>query len=129
MTLKPSVGRREPCPNLLVRGDCLLGMDRAVLVRTYRKERRFVEQPGMSEWKQGGLKIHQPAEIAERAGGITIKTLSALIRSRGLETTTLGYAPPSRKGGPPRRIWGMTDSQLESLLAIRRNSGNGSVRT
>ena len=83
----------------------------------------------MSEWKQGGLKIHQPAEIAEARGGITIKTLSALIRSRGLETTTLGYAPPSRKGGPPRRIWGMTDSQLESLLAIRRNSGNGSVRT
>ena len=58
--------------------------------------------------------------IAERLGRITIKTLSALIRSRGLETTTLGYAPPSPKGGPPRRLWGMTDAQLEILLALRK---------
>jgi hypothetical protein len=82
----------------------------------------------MSESNHDGSKIHKPAEIAERAGSITIKTLSALIRNRGLETTTLGYAPPSRKGGPPRRIWGMTDAQLESLLAVRRTRGNGSVR-
>ena len=33
-------------------------------------------------------------------GGISVKTLNDLIRDRGLETTTLGYAPPSRKGGP-----------------------------
>ncbi len=66
------------------------------------------------------IKIHTPDEIAERAGRITIKTLSALIRSRGLETTTLGHAPPSRKGGPPRRLWGMTDAQLERLLAVRK---------
>ena len=75
----------------------------------------------MSDSSHDGLKIHQPAEIAQQAGGITIKTLSALIRSRGLETTTLGYSPPSRKGGPPRRIWGMTDAQLELLLALRRH--------
>jgi len=74
----------------------------------------------MSGSNSDGLKIHYPAEIAERLGGITIKTLSALIRSRQLETTTLGYSPPSRKGGPPRRVWGMTDAQLETLLVLRR---------
>jgi hypothetical protein len=66
------------------------------------------------------IKIHTPNEIAAKAGSITIKTLSALIRSRGLETTTLGHAPPSRKGGPPRRLWGMTDAQLDCLLALRK---------
>jgi hypothetical protein len=75
---------------------------------------------GASEANDGERKIHTPEEIAERAGRITIKTLSALIRSRGLETTTLGHAPPSRKGGPPRRLWGMTDAQLERLLAKRK---------
>ena len=64
--------------------------------------------------------IHTPEDIANRLGNITLKTLSALIRSRGMETTTLGYAPPSRKGGPPRRLWGMTDAQLEALLAVRK---------
>jgi hypothetical protein len=75
---------------------------------------------GVSEANVGESKIHSPEEIAERVGRITIKTLSALIRSRGLETTTLGHAPPSRKGGPPRRLWGMTDAQLERLLAARK---------
>jgi hypothetical protein len=83
----------------------------------------------MSESNHDGLKIHQPAEIAEQAGGITIKTLTALIRSRGLETTTLGYSPPSRKGGPPRRLWGMTDAQLDSLLALRRNGEKKAARS
>jgi hypothetical protein len=74
----------------------------------------------VSDAKEAEVRIHTPDEIAERAGKITIKTLSALIRSRGLETTTLGHAPPSRKGGPPRRLWGMTDAQLECLLAVRK---------
>ena len=82
----------------------------------------------MSESHTEGVKIHQPAEIAEQLGGITIKTLSALIRSRGLETTTLGYSPPSRKGGPPRRVWGMNDAQLESLLVLRRGREKGAGR-
>jgi hypothetical protein len=67
-----------------------------------------------------GPTIHTPSEIAERAGHITVKTLSALIRARGLETTTLGYAEPSRRGGPRRRVWGMTNAQLEALLAVRK---------
>jgi hypothetical protein len=83
----------------------------------------------MSESNHDGLKIHQPAEIAAQAGGITIKTLTALIRSRGLETTTLGYSPPSRKGGPPRRLWGMTDAQIDSLLALRRNGEKKAARS
>ena len=74
----------------------------------------------MSDASHEGVTIHTPEEIARRAGSITIKTLSALIRSRGLETTTLGHAPPSRRGGPPRRLWGMTDAQLETLLAVRK---------
>jgi hypothetical protein len=65
-------------------------------------------------------RLHTPEEIAAMLGGISIKTLNDLIRDRGLETTMLGYAPPSRKGGPRRRIWGMTDAQLEALMAVRR---------
>jgi hypothetical protein len=67
--------------------------------------------------------LHTPEAIAMMLGGISIKTLNDLIRDRGLETTTLGYAPPSRKGGPRRRIWGMTDGQLEALLAVREDRG------
>ena len=66
-----------------------------------------------------GLTIHDPEAIAARLGGINIKTLMALIRTHGLETTTLGYTEPARKGGRPRRLWGMTDAQLEALLAVR----------
>jgi hypothetical protein len=68
--------------------------------------------------------LHAPEEIAARLGGISLKTLNDLIRDRGLETTTLGYAPPSRKGGPRRRIWAMTDAQLEALMATRRRRGS-----
>ena len=64
--------------------------------------------------------IYSPEEIASRAGGINLKSLAELIRQKGLETTTLGYAPPSRKGGPSRRLWGMTTAQLDALLALRR---------
>jgi hypothetical protein len=68
-------------------------------------------------------KLHTPEEIADRLGGISLKTLNALIRGRGLETTTLGYAEPSRKGGPRRRLWVMNDAQLEALLAVRSRGG------
>ena len=68
-------------------------------------------------------RLHTPGEITVMLGGISIKTLNDLIRDRGLQTTTLGYAPPSRKGGPRRRIWAMTDAQLEALLAVRRRRG------
>jgi hypothetical protein len=74
----------------------------------------------MSEAGGQEARLHTPDEIAAMLGEISIKTLNDLIRDRGLETTTLGYAPPSRKGGPRRRIWGMTDAQLEALMAVRR---------
>ena len=79
----------------------------------------------MSETCGAGLKFHTPEEIAVMLGGISVKTLNDLVRDRGLETTTLGYAPPSRKGGPRRRIWGMTDAQLAALMAARRRRGRG----
>ena len=41
------------------------------------------------------LKVHNPEEIARKLGGINLKTLSALIRNHGLETTTLGYTEPA----------------------------------
>ena len=70
-------------------------------------------------------KVYTPEEIAERLGGIAIKSLGEVIRNLGLETTTLGYAEPSRKGGPRRRLWGMTDIQLDALIALRgRRSRN-----
>jgi hypothetical protein len=75
--------------------------------------------PKVKESNGEESKLYTPEEIADRLGGITLKTLSALIRSRSLATTTLGYAEPSRKGGPRRRIWGMNDSQLEALLIVR----------
>jgi hypothetical protein len=64
--------------------------------------------------------LHSPEEIAEQLGGISVKSLSELIRKTGLETTTLGQTKPSRKGGRRRRIWGMTSAQLEALLDFRR---------
>lgn len=70
-----------------------------------------------------GDRLHAPDQIAAMLGGISLKTLNDLIRDRGLETTTLGYAPASRKGGPRRRIWAMTDEQLKALLALRRRRG------
>jgi hypothetical protein len=72
-----------------------------------------------------GTGLHTPDQIAAMLGGISVKTLNDLIRDRGLETTTLGYAPPSRKGGPRRRIWAMTDAQLEALMAVRRRGPKG----
>jgi hypothetical protein len=79
----------------------------------------------MSEAGGQEARLHTPEEIAAMLGGITVKTLNDLVRDRGLATTTLGYAPPSRKGGPRRRLWGMTDDQLEVLLESRRRSGRG----
>ena len=67
-------------------------------------------------------KIHSPQDIAERVGGISVKSLAELIRNAGLETTTLGYAEPSRRGGPARRLWGMTDDQLDRLLEFRKQT-------
>jgi hypothetical protein len=81
------------------------------------------ESDGMSRAGGQEARLHTPGEITAMLGGISIKTLTDLIRDRGLQTTTLGYAPPSRKGGPRRRIWAMTDAQLESLLAARQRRG------
>ncbi len=77
------------------------------------------EHPG--EPARGPASLHRPEEVAARVGGISVKSLVELLRKNGLETTTLGFTEPSRRGGPPRRIWGMTDDQLEALLEFRRN--------
>jgi hypothetical protein len=69
--------------------------------------------------------LHTPEEIAERVGGISVKSLSELIRKTGLETTTLGHTSPSRRGGRRRRLWGMTSAQLEALLEFRRCRAQG----
>jgi hypothetical protein len=73
--------------------------------------------------------ILAPEQIAERVGGISVKSLCELIRKNGLETTTLGYAAPSRRGGPPRRLWGMTELQLQRLLAFRQDQGKRRARS
>ncbi|HMF35257.1 MAG TPA: hypothetical protein VKF17_01405 [Isosphaeraceae bacterium] len=72
-----------------------------------------------------GVQIRSPEEIAERLGGIAVKSLGELIRNSGLETTTLGFAKPSRQGGPRRRLWGMTGTQLDALMALRRRGRHG----
>jgi hypothetical protein len=71
------------------------------------------------------VSVYSPEEIAERLGGIAVKSLAELIRKHGMETTTLGYAEASRKGGPRRRLWGMTDVQLDALLALRKRGRHG----
>jgi hypothetical protein len=83
------------------------------------------ENNGMSQAGGQEAELHTPEEIAAKLGGISLKTLNDLVRDRGLETTTLGYAPPSRKGGPRRRLWAMTDAQLEALMAARSRRGRG----
>jgi hypothetical protein len=70
-------------------------------------------------------RLHPPEEIAERLGGISVKSLGELIRKSGLETTTLGHTEPSLKGGRRRRIWGMTPAQLTALLEFRRRRAHG----
>jgi hypothetical protein len=69
--------------------------------------------------------LHTPEEIAQRLGGISVKSLSELIRKAGVETTTLGHTKPSRKGGRRRRLWGMTSAQLDALLEFRRRRAQG----
>jgi hypothetical protein len=71
--------------------------------------------------------VHSPQEIADRVGGISVKSLAELIRNARLETTTLGYSEPSRRGGRGRRIWGMTDDQLEQLLSYRKGRGQATT--
>lgn len=66
-----------------------------------------------------GSGCYLPEEIAERVGGISVKSLAEVIRKAGLETTTLGHADPSKRGGPARRIWGMNEDQLQRLLRYR----------
>ena len=73
-----------------------------------------------SETVGGPARVYSPEEIAERLGGIAVKSLGEVIRTSGLETTTLGFAEPSRKGGRRRRLWGMTATQLDALLELRR---------
>jgi hypothetical protein len=73
-----------------------------------------------SEPNGGPARVFSPKEIAEQVGGIAVKSLNELIRKHGMETTTIGYAEPSRKGGPRRRLWGMTEVQLDALIALRR---------
>jgi hypothetical protein len=68
----------------------------------------------------GSGRIHNPEEIAERLGGISVKSLCELIRNNHLETTTIGLAEASRRGGRRRRLWGMTDAQIQRLEAIRK---------
>jgi hypothetical protein len=63
-----------------------------------------------------------PEEIAGRLG-ISVKSLAALIRERGLEVTPMGYAPASIRGGRRRRLWGMTELQFEALIAARKRPG------
>jgi hypothetical protein len=79
----------------------------------------------MSEAGGQEPRFHTPEEIAAMLGGISVKTLNDLIRDGRHETTTLRYEPPSRKGGPRRRIWAMTDEQLDALLAARRRRARG----
>lgn len=88
-----------------------------------------LDEAGTNDATAKQPRVHNPEEIAQRLGGLNIKTLAALIRNHGLETTTLGHAEPSPKGGPRRRLWGMTDAQLEALLALRNRRDEASDST
>ncbi|MGC8643169.1 MAG: hypothetical protein ACP5XB_25190 [Isosphaeraceae bacterium] len=79
-----------------------------------------------SEPGAGPIKLHSPEEIARRLGGMAVKSLAELIRKTGVETTTIGYEDAPRKGGKKRRLWGMTDAQLQELLKHWRPRTNKS---
>ena len=66
-----------------------------------------------------GETLHTPEEIARRLGGINVKTLNDLVRDGGFAITVLGLADRSPKGGKRKRIWGMTNAQLDALIAAR----------
>jgi hypothetical protein len=87
------------------------------------------DRQGDEGTSSGRVQIHTPDDIADRLGGISLKSLNELIRKCGVETTTLGYAEPSRKGGPRRRQWGMTETQLKVLLDRRRRRGGNDPGT
>lgn len=94
--------------------------------RIQRGNRVIDNKEVASEPRKAG--ILSPESIAERIGGISVKSLTELIRKSGLETTTLGYTEPSRRGGPPRRIWGMTEQQLLALLNFRESRARARSR-
>ena len=75
----------------------------------------------MSDASYGEVTIHTPEEIARRAGSITIKTLQCSHSQPGPRDDHAGPRPAVTPGGSTlRRLWGMTDAQLESLLAVRK---------
>ena len=74
----------------------------------------------MEESRADGPIVHSPEEVARRLGGVSVKTLADLIRDGGFEVTELGFAERSPRGGNRRRLWGMTDEQVDRLLAARR---------
>src|SRR4051794_25835727 len=87
---------------------------------------RALNEDRESRESKSEVTVYSPQEISERIGGISVKSLAEVIRKAGLETTTVGYAEPSKRGGPGRRIWGMTDDQLERFLHFRNQRRRGS---
>jgi hypothetical protein len=108
----PGNGRdQRSFPALLPPGDTRGGND--------SEEAASVSENQTSDPGSRPLRILSPEEIAAVVGGISVKSLTELLRKNQLETTTLGHAAPSRRGGPPRRLWGMTEEQLRALIAFR----------
>ena len=92
------------------------------------KEHELLDQSaGGGGVGSGPVRLHTPEEIAERLGGMAVKSLNELIRKSGAETTTIGFEDAPRKGGKKRRLWGMTDAQLQELLRHWRPRGAKSI--
>jgi hypothetical protein len=82
-----------------------------------QKEHELLDQSeGGGGAGSGPSELHTPEDIAQRLGGMAVKSLAELIRKTGVETTTTGFEDAPRKGGKKRRLWGMTDAQLQELL-------------
>jgi hypothetical protein len=59
--------------------------------------------------------VHSPEEAARRLGGIAVPTLIAIIKDGGYSFTNL--SPGSKPWGRGKRRWGLTDSQIDAVIA------------
>lgn len=59
--------------------------------------------------------VHPPDEAARRLGGISVRTLVALLKAKGYPYTEL--KPGATPWGRGRQLWGLTDDQIAAVVA------------
>jgi hypothetical protein len=65
--------------------------------------------------RTAAITVHPPQEAARRLGGISVSTLVKLLRDGGYSFVSL--SPGAKPWGRGRKLWGMTDEQINALIA------------